>query len=76
MGALSLGSVASHIFLIQDLHASRAFRINSPMWSVATEWWIYFAFGLIVIELEMTVIRAVKTNAHSALLLERSGGRA
>jgi peptidoglycan/LPS O-acetylase OafA/YrhL len=50
-GALSLGSVTSHIFLIQDIHFSWAFRINGPMWSVATEWWIYFAFPLILLPL-------------------------
>ena len=50
-GALSLGSITSHIFLIQDVHFSWAFRINGPMWSVATEWWIYFAFPLILLPL-------------------------
>lgn len=49
--ALSAGSVVSHLFLVHNLNFDWAFRINGPMWSVATEFQIYFLFPLILLPL-------------------------
>ncbi len=49
--ALSPGSVLSHVFLVHNLWFGLAFRINGPMWSVATEWQIYFILALALLPL-------------------------
>lgn len=49
--ALSPGSVISHLFLIHNLNFDWVFRINGPMWSVATEFQIYFLFPLVLLPL-------------------------
>ncbi len=49
--ALSTGSVLSHLFLVHNLEADWVFRINGPMWSVATEFQIYFLFPLVLLPL-------------------------
>ena len=41
----------SHIALLQNLHPDWIFKINGPMWSVATEWQIYFVFALLLLPL-------------------------
>ena len=47
--AFSAGSVLSHLFLVHNLNVDWANRINGPMWSVATEWQIYFVFALLLL---------------------------
>jgi peptidoglycan/LPS O-acetylase OafA/YrhL len=49
--ALQPGSVISHLFLFHNLSFDWAYRINGPMWSVATEWQIYFIFALALLPL-------------------------
>jgi peptidoglycan/LPS O-acetylase OafA/YrhL len=49
--SLSPGSIGSHIFLVHNWSFDWAFRINGPMWSVATEWQIYFLFPLLLLPL-------------------------
>jgi peptidoglycan/LPS O-acetylase OafA/YrhL len=49
--ALSRGSVLSHFLLVHNLNFDWAFRINGPLWSVATEWQIYFLFPLLLLPL-------------------------
>jgi peptidoglycan/LPS O-acetylase OafA/YrhL len=49
--ALQPGSVLSHVFLVHNLNFDWTFRINGPMWSVATEWQIYFIFALLLLPL-------------------------
>lgn len=49
--ALSPGSILSHLFLVHNLDFDWAFRINGPMWSVATEFQIYFLFPLVLLPL-------------------------
>lgn len=39
--AFTFEAVTSHVLLVHNLTSS-VFKINSPMWSVATEWQIYF----------------------------------
>lgn len=36
--------ILSHIFMVHNFHLGRAYRIDPPMWSIATEWQIYFVF--------------------------------
>lgn len=45
--ALSAGSVVSHFLLVHNVRFDWAYRINGPLWSVATEWQIYFLFAAI-----------------------------
>jgi len=49
--ALSAGSVISHVLLLHNLSFDWAYRINGPLWSVATEWQIYFAFAFLLLPL-------------------------
>jgi peptidoglycan/LPS O-acetylase OafA/YrhL len=50
-GALSFGSIASHLLLVHNLDFDWAYRINGPAWSVASEWQIYFLFPLVLLPL-------------------------
>ncbi|MCF0055165.1 acyltransferase [Dyadobacter sp. CY356] len=43
------GSVVSHILLVHNLSEDWFLKIDGPMWSVATEWQIYFIFPLLII---------------------------
>ena len=49
--ALGVGSVVSHFLLVHNWSFEWAYRINGPLWSVATEWQIYFVFALLVLPL-------------------------
>jgi peptidoglycan/LPS O-acetylase OafA/YrhL len=46
---LGFGAVVSHLTMLQLLRPEWNHALNSPMWSVATEWWIYFALPWILI---------------------------
>jgi peptidoglycan/LPS O-acetylase OafA/YrhL len=52
--ALMPGSVLSHLLLLHNLTFEWAYRINGPMWSVATEWQIYFLFPALLLVLWRT----------------------
>lgn len=45
------GAVLSHLLLIHNWNFDWAFALNGPMWSVATEWQIYFLFPLVLLPL-------------------------
>ncbi len=47
--AFSNASIGSHLALVHNLFPSLANRINGPLWSVATEWQIYFFFPLLLL---------------------------
>ncbi|AFY99679.1 acyltransferase family protein [Calothrix sp. PCC 6303] len=47
----SLIDVISHLLLLHNLSPETLMTINSPMWSVATEWQIYFIFPLLLLPL-------------------------
>jgi peptidoglycan/LPS O-acetylase OafA/YrhL len=40
--------LASHFLLFHNLHPDWAYKINGAMWSVATEWQIYFLFPVLL----------------------------
>ena len=47
--AFTPGVLLSHLLLIHNLSPGWIYRIDHPMWSVATEWQIYFVFPLILL---------------------------
>jgi peptidoglycan/LPS O-acetylase OafA/YrhL len=49
--ALTPGSIVSHLLLLHNLTYQWVYRINGPLWSVATEWQIYFVFALLLLPL-------------------------
>lgn len=46
--ALDAEVILSHVFLLHNLRPDWAYRIDPPLWSVATEWQIYFVFPLLL----------------------------
>ena len=48
-GDLGLMPILSHLLMVQNLEFDWANRINAPMWSVATEWQIYFLLPLLLL---------------------------
>lgn len=49
--AFQPGVLLSHLFLLHNLNADWLWKIDYPMWSVSTEWEIYFVFGLVLLPL-------------------------
>jgi peptidoglycan/LPS O-acetylase OafA/YrhL len=47
--AFEFGPIASHLLLIHNLFPAWTHRINGPLWSVATEWQIYFFFPFVLL---------------------------
>jgi peptidoglycan/LPS O-acetylase OafA/YrhL len=47
--AFSAGSVLSHLALVHNLSPAWVNRINGPLWSVATEWQIYFFLPFVLL---------------------------
>jgi peptidoglycan/LPS O-acetylase OafA/YrhL len=48
---LQLGPIVSHLLLLHNWVPAWAVQINGPLWSVATEWQIYFFFPLLLLPL-------------------------
>jgi peptidoglycan/LPS O-acetylase OafA/YrhL len=44
-----VGTIVSHLLMVHNLSHDWAFKIDSPMWTVATEWQIYFLFPLLLL---------------------------
>lgn len=49
--AFTPGVLLSHLFLIHNWSVDWVYKISAPMWSVATEWQIYFFFPLLLLPL-------------------------
>ena len=47
--AFEFGPIASHLLLIHNLFPAWIHTINGPLWSVATEWQIYFFFPFLLL---------------------------
>jgi peptidoglycan/LPS O-acetylase OafA/YrhL len=47
--AFGFGPIVSHLLLIHNLSPAWATTINGPLWSVATEWQIYFFFPFLLL---------------------------
>lgn len=45
------GILFSHVAIVHNLYPDWIYKINGPMWSVATEWQIYFLFALLLLPL-------------------------
>lgn len=46
---LEVAPVVSHLLLVHNWFPSVSVQINGPLWSVATEWQIYFFFPLVLL---------------------------
>ena len=42
-------ALVSHLLLVHNIYPKWMFKIDGPMWSVATEWQIYFFFPLLLL---------------------------
>ncbi len=49
MPAFTASAIGSHLLMIQNLNSHWVHAIDYPMWSVATEWQIYFLFPLLLL---------------------------
>lgn len=49
--AFDPGALLSHVFVVHNWFPHYAYRINGPLWSVATEWQIYFVFPFLLLPL-------------------------
>jgi peptidoglycan/LPS O-acetylase OafA/YrhL len=72
------GVVASHLLLVHNLRRVWCYRIDPPMWSVATEWQIYLVFPVLLLVwrrfgLATTVLSALAVG-HGIGLLAASRG--
>ncbi len=47
--ALTKDAILSHLLLVHNLSSAWHFKIDPPLWSVATEWQIYFCFPLVLL---------------------------
>jgi peptidoglycan/LPS O-acetylase OafA/YrhL len=68
---LSLGpGMLSHLVMLQNLTPAWSVSVNPILWSVATEWWTYFLFILVLVPLwrRRGVLVAVATGMAASLL--------
>ncbi len=76
---LTPGILLSHLFVVHNLSFDWAFRINAPLWSVATEWQIYFIFPCLLLPVwrrtgeVVTVLLAFLIGILPLLLLPADG---
>jgi peptidoglycan/LPS O-acetylase OafA/YrhL len=47
--ALARGPIISHLLVVHNWSKAWGYRINGPLWSVASEWQIYFFFPLLLL---------------------------
>jgi peptidoglycan/LPS O-acetylase OafA/YrhL len=46
---LDVGAIATHLLVIHNWIPEYSYQLNGPLWSVATEWQIYFFFPLVLL---------------------------
>jgi peptidoglycan/LPS O-acetylase OafA/YrhL len=46
---LELGPILSHVLLVHNWAPTWGYQLNGPLWSVASEWQIYFFFPLLLL---------------------------
>lgn len=46
---LDLGAIATHLLVVHNWVPEYSYQLNGPLWSVATEWQIYFLFPLVLL---------------------------
>ncbi|CAA9585897.1 MAG: hypothetical protein AVDCRST_MAG86-3760 [uncultured Truepera sp.] len=71
---LTWDALVSHLLLIHNIYPGWMFKIDGPMWTVATEWQIYFLFPLLLLvwrrlNLAATVAFALSLSIVPQLLL-------
>lgn len=49
--AFTPGAVTSHLLLVHNVTHAWSSKINGPMWTIATEWQLYFALPLLLLPL-------------------------
>lgn len=47
--AWTAGNLLSHLLLVHNLNGHWEYKIDAPLWSVASEWQIYFVFPLLLL---------------------------
>jgi peptidoglycan/LPS O-acetylase OafA/YrhL len=45
---VTMESIITHLLVVHNIHTHWIFKINGPLWSVATEWQIYFTFPVLL----------------------------
>lgn len=79
---LTASAVASHLFLVHNWAPQWAYQINGPLWSVATEWQIYFFFPSVLLPAwrrfgtPAAVLVAIALGSAPMLLLPRASASA
>jgi peptidoglycan/LPS O-acetylase OafA/YrhL len=78
---LEWGAVVSHLVLLHNWVPRWAFQIDGPLWSVATEWQIYFFFPLLLLPLwrrsgAVACIAAAAAVGYAPLLFARAPANA
>jgi peptidoglycan/LPS O-acetylase OafA/YrhL len=48
---LDAGAIGTHLLVVHNWFPSYGYQINGPLWSVASEWQIYFFFPLLLLPL-------------------------
>jgi peptidoglycan/LPS O-acetylase OafA/YrhL len=48
---LDVGAIVSHLLVVHNWFPQYGYQINGPLWSVASEWQIYFFFPLVFLPL-------------------------
>ena len=72
--AFTPGIIASHLLLIHNFASAWHSRIDYPMWSVATEWQIYFLFPLVLLPIWQRWGSAASAAAAFGRGREKMGG--
>ena len=47
--AFSIGGLSSHLLLLHGLSPGWAYKINPPLWTLATEWYLYLIFPTLLL---------------------------